>query len=175
MAAEFIGRSWLAELGYKDICTNPMAEQVETWWGWYTATNDFYAKDTYASGRHFKVRRITTRPAEMVCEDMASFLFNERPAIGITGEDEPGLTEASDWLKQWVGSVNLVRGRQPLRRAHDGAGPQEHGRSVSPTSTRTAAPIPTPASRCPASMPATSRLWTTTRTAAQPACSAPCR
>lgn len=108
MAAEFIGRSWLAELGYKDICTNPMAEQVETWWGWYTATNDFYAKDTYASGRHFKVRRITTRPAEMVCEDMASFLFNERTAIGITGDDEPGITEASDWLKQWVESVNLV-------------------------------------------------------------------
>ncbi|MDR1421551.1 MAG: hypothetical protein LBI64_01640, partial [Coriobacteriales bacterium] len=108
----FNGRAWLAELGYPNIEENPMGEKIEQWWAWYTATAPFYGSDTTINGRHFKVKRISIRPAKMVCEDWASLLFNERTEIGLEGSSEQegaSLQAANDWLEGWLADHDFMR------------------------------------------------------------------
>jgi A118 family predicted phage portal protein len=116
--SKVLGRSWLADLGYKTIVDNPMGEQVEVWWLWYTSTADFYESEKILGKRTFKVKRISIHPAKMVCEDWAALLFNERTEIGIKGdvvdekgkrEDDKALAPANEWLQQWLGDNNFMR------------------------------------------------------------------
>ena len=82
----FLGKQWLVELGYTSVIANPMEEQIESWWGWYTATSDFFSSVQRVGKRTFKVKRISIKPAKMVCEDWASLLFNERTTISLEGQ-----------------------------------------------------------------------------------------
>jgi A118 family predicted phage portal protein len=110
-STRLIGRSWLGELGYRNVCAHPMREEVDRWWGWYTATGDFFESSDRIGKRTFKVKRISIKPAKMACEDWAGLLFNERTAIGIddTQDGAGSLAAAAKWLGQWLAESGFMR------------------------------------------------------------------
>ena len=112
----FIGRGWLESLGYRDTAC-PMAAKIEEWRIWYEASGDYWdGTDTDSQGNTFKVHRLSVHPAEMVCEDWASILFNEDPdceSIATVGDGEEGLAGADEALTKWLASTDFAhRGRE---------------------------------------------------------------
>lgn len=107
----FIGRSWLRELGYHNVVADPMKDEVERWWEWYTATGAFHNYSDKVGHRTFKVRRISIKPAKMVCEDWAGLLLNERASVGIDdGADGAGaLRQSAEWLELWLATSDFMR------------------------------------------------------------------
>jgi A118 family predicted phage portal protein len=77
----------LKRLGYDPAI--PMQDKIDEWFGWYTASNDFYSSTEQATdGRTtYKVDRLTIKPARMVTQEWASLLMNERTLISCDDED----------------------------------------------------------------------------------------
>jgi len=102
-----VGTAWLKELGYGDV-TVPMDDEIARWWAWYSATGAYYSdEDEDSQGNTFKVQRTSIHPAEMVCEDWASILVNERDTlVTVCSDDDADETFAAadgvlqDWLSE---------------------------------------------------------------------------
>jgi A118 family predicted phage portal protein len=112
-----VGKKWLEELGYKNIEESPMGAEIALWWSWYTATAEFFESTSCINKRTFKVKRITIKPAKMVCEDWASLLFNERTEIGVRDEiidadgrisDDESLAVVNEWLTGWLNTHDFM-------------------------------------------------------------------
>lgn len=98
----------LKGLGYDpDV---PMAAKVSEWYGWYTASNDWYSSTEYAptARRTYVVERETIKPARMVAQEWASLLLNERTQVSVTEED------ANEWLQAWLTQAHFFSSGQNL-------------------------------------------------------------
>lgn len=79
---------WLKMLGYKP--DTRMASIISTYWGWYTAQNDWYHYRASRGFKQFKNDRETLHPAALAAEAWSDLLMNEK--LSITAEDK-GLSE----------------------------------------------------------------------------------
>lgn len=91
---------WLAQLGYPAASlTTPMDAAVSRWWGYLTTEARFYVREERdQNGKPVKVPVRSCTPADMVCADMASLIYNERAQISV-----PGDPAADAWLQGWLG------------------------------------------------------------------------
>lgn len=91
-------REHLKSLGYDPSV--PMSSQVASWWGWYTAMNDWYDYEAIsADGRTtYRVERLTVKPARMVCQEYASLILNERTMVATEDDDATALI--TEWLDE---------------------------------------------------------------------------
>jgi len=95
-------KEFLRQLGFSGV-ERPMQEKVREWWGWYTATADFYSEQTYTTnGRQlFTVKRLSMRPARMVCQEHASLILSEGTAVA-AGNDT-----TDKFLQAWVDETDF--------------------------------------------------------------------
>ena len=91
---------WLGQLGYPAASlATPMDAAVGMWWSYLTTEAKFYVREERdQNGRPVKVPVRSCTPADMVCADMASLIYNERAQISVP-EDE----RADGWLQGWLG------------------------------------------------------------------------
>ena len=129
---------WLGQLGYPAASlTTPMDGYVAKWWSYLTTEAEFYVREERdQNGRLVKIPVRSCTPADMVCADMASLIYNERAQISVP--DDEG---ADEWLQGWLGRT-AWHDRAPLaieRMCGTGTaawalhikGMQEFGRSAS--------------------------------------------
>ena len=112
----FVGKAWIKSLGFKALDC-PMSAKIEEWRHWYEASGDYWdGTDEDSQGNTFKVHRLSVHPAEMVCEDWASLLFNEDPdsgCIATVGDTEGGYEAANEALSEWLRDTDFAhRGRE---------------------------------------------------------------
>lgn len=96
---------WIASLGFphKTLDT-PMDAHVDGWWSYLTRTAAFYERrEVDAEGQEHKVRVRSCTPAEMVDEDMAALIYNERASVSCPDVDDGGVAQA--WLDTWLDRV----------------------------------------------------------------------
>jgi len=96
----------LEQQGYRSDAK--MTQAISAWWGWYTATDDWYSSVVRANGRTHKVERISIKPARMVCQEWASLLMNERTLIATEHE------QVNDWLSSYLDSTRFLAHAQGL-------------------------------------------------------------
>ncbi len=99
-------KGYLRRLGYSVHL--PMADRIKDWRGWYMAENSFYNYTEKTDDRTFRVKRLSCRPARMVCQEWASLLFSETTMISVDDE------AANSWLESWLKSVRFVFDGQEL-------------------------------------------------------------
>ena len=102
----------LKQLGYDP--ENPMQAKIDEWWGWYTATNDWYVyiETDVSARRTYRVERLSLRPGKMVAQEWASMLLNERTLVSVADDDT-----ANTWLEEWLdASKFLLTGQGLLER-----------------------------------------------------------
>lgn len=78
-----------------------MDAHVSRWWAYLMAEADFYTREEVdENGRRNKVKVRSCTPADMVCEDMAALLYNEKASISLTDPDSE--EAATAWLEGWL-------------------------------------------------------------------------
>lgn len=125
-------RRQLRALGYAPDTS--MADHVERWWRWYTATDAWYEMRREVLGHTFRVRRRSVRPARFVCREWASaILDDDGTTITVEGlgegrapsdDGQPDGREAAriedvgDWLADWCDRNKFVsKAQMSLERA----------------------------------------------------------
>lgn len=101
---------WLASVGYKEaILRTPMDPAIACWWSYLTTEAKFYVREERdQNGKMLKIPIRSCTPADMVCEDMAALIYNERAQISV-----PDDQAANDWLQDWLGQT-MWADRAPL-------------------------------------------------------------
>ena len=111
-----------------------MAEYVERWWKWYTATDTWYEMQREVLGHKFRVKRRSVHPARFVCREWASaILDDDGTTITVeelgenatpTDDEQPDEREAAriedvgDWLTDWCDRNKFVaKAQMSLERA----------------------------------------------------------
>lgn len=91
---------WLESLGYPAASLRtPMDTHIARWWSYLTCEADFFT--VRQIGQDGKPRDIPIRsctPADMVTDDMAGLIFNEKASISLSDADE----HAQKWLQRWL-------------------------------------------------------------------------
>ncbi len=75
---------WLKMLGYSP--DTRMQTKIADYFGWYTATNDWYSYNVQRNFRSFRVDRDTLYPASLAAEAWSDLLMNEK--LDIKAEDK---------------------------------------------------------------------------------------
>jgi len=91
----------LREMGYQPDPT--MRGLIESWWAWYTASDDWYSHTEGLDGQRYSVRRMTLHPARRVCEEWASLILDDDGTkVGTDAE------QVTDLLDEWVTGTRFV-------------------------------------------------------------------
>lgn len=95
-------RDWLQNIGYPvSALSTPMSGYISRWWSYVNCNAAFYTRterDEYGMENNIKVRSCS--PADMVCSDMASLLYNEKASISLINPDDAPTAQA--WLNNWL-------------------------------------------------------------------------
>lgn len=95
--------TYLTALGYKP--NTSMDTYINGWNGWYQAKNDWYETNKKDSNTNitYKVKRISVKPARMVCQEWASLLFNDKISLSCSGSES-----ANIFLEEFIASTNFI-------------------------------------------------------------------
>lgn len=95
--------AYLAKRGYKP--NTSMESYITKWNGWYQAKNDWYETNKKDSNTNitYKVRRISIKPARMVCQEWASLLFNDKLTISCESSEQ-----ANAWLEMFSAASSFI-------------------------------------------------------------------
>lgn len=101
---------WLVNLGYPAASlTTPMEAHIKRWGQYLTHEAKYFSREIFRhDGTRTTVRVRTCSPADMVDEDMASLIYNERAEISVPDDET-----ANEWLQEWLRSVSWAN-RAPL-------------------------------------------------------------
>lgn len=93
---------WLEKLGYPAVSLNtPLASRISLWWSYMTCEADFFTRvERDENGKENEVMLRSCTPADMVCTDMASLLYNEKATVSLVDPDNE--QEATTWLENWL-------------------------------------------------------------------------
>lgn len=95
---------WLGEAGYAPYTS--MDGDISRWWGWYTATSEWYERTAvdYPGGkpRRRGYRCYSIRPARRVCREWASLMFTDGTEVSAQS------TAANVWLRDWAASTGFL-------------------------------------------------------------------
>ena len=93
---------WLKSMGYAPYTA--MDSHVKRWWGWFSATSEFYDDKGWDSvnKKPIRFRKYSLRPARRVCREWASLMFDDGTVV--VADD----TDANKWLQRWAASERLL-------------------------------------------------------------------
>lgn len=93
-------RKYIEDIGYQ-FAYEPMSGYINQWFDVFTTTGDFWDYEETSGGVHRKVHRRTIKPAQKVCNEWASLIFDDDTVISC--ED----TACNEWLNDTLDRIHF--------------------------------------------------------------------